>query len=84
MAVFGTCIPLVLLISAALTPVFASFNGVMTIKYMLPTFCYLNSVNSMNYRVRLLLYVLAVNGLHFLLSALRNVVPPTGRVYEKP
>lgn len=84
MAVFGTCIPLVLLISAALTPVFASFNGVMTIKYMLPAFCYLNSVNSMNYRVRLLLYVLAVNGLYFLLSALRNVIPPAGRVYEKP
>lgn len=79
MTAFGTCIPLILLISAALTPVFISFQGWMPVKYMLPTFCYLNSVNSISYRWWCLLYLLAANGLYFVMARFMNPALYPGR-----
>ena len=79
MTAFGTCIPLILLISAALTPVFISFQGWMPVKYMLPTFCYLNSVNSISYRWWCLLYLLAANGLYFVTARFMNPALYPGR-----
>ncbi len=70
MAVLGTCIPLVILICAVLSPVFASFRGMMPLKHLLPTWFYLNGLHSAAFRWRFLLYLLAANLVYFILSRL--------------
>ena len=68
MAVFGTCIPLAILISAVLSPVFAAFHGMMPVKILLPSYFYLNSLYSVRFRWWFFLYLLAVNIIYAVLQ----------------
>lgn len=55
-SVLGTCIPLLLLLSAALCPIFTSVPGLKPVKFMLPPYFYLYGLHSGHFRLYLFLY----------------------------
>lgn len=61
MAVYGALLPLLVLLSAVLCPVFVSFSGMEAVKWILPPYFYLNGLHSMRITLYLALYALAAN-----------------------
>lgn len=72
---FATCIPVLLLLSAVLCPVFVNFRGPLVIKYLMPPYFYLNGLHSMNFRLYQLGYVLIANGVYFIAGMGKDLLP---------
>lgn len=58
---FATCIPLILLCSAVLCPVFATFPGLLPVKYLLPPYFYLNGLYGDSFLWYLSIYAALTN-----------------------
>ena len=63
LSVAGSLVPLLILLSAVVCPVFASFHGMKPLKYCLPPYFYLSGLHSARLMGCLVLYVAAVTAL---------------------
>lgn len=72
MAVYGAFLPVLVLLSAVLCPVFASFQGMEPVKWLLPPYFYLNGLYSVRITCYLGLYALAVNAAALILPRRRR------------
>lgn len=72
MAVYGAFLPVLVLLSAVLCPVFVSFQGMEPVKWLLPPYFYLNGLYSVRITCYLGLYALAVNAAALILPRRRR------------
>ena len=73
MAVYGAMLPLLVLLSVVLCPVFVSFHGLEPLKSLLPPYFYLNGLYSGRITGYLAVYALAANAAALLLPRLEGV-----------
>lgn len=77
MAVYGAILPLLVLLSVVLCPVFVAFHGLGILKALLPPYFYLNGLHSARITGYLAVYALASNAAALLLPRLeggRNLI----------
>ncbi len=73
MAVYGAILPLLVLLSVVLCPVFVAFHGLGILKALLPPYFYLNGLHSARITGYLAVYALASNAAALLLPRLEGV-----------